>query len=189
MNEFKDRMVSAEGWEGKMRPVCVNGMFFSDNPDTMRGYGVGMGRRKNNWALWVDGHGFICGGENMCWPVRPWPMTMYKETAQRLCKTGIAHWKEIFFVENDDYYKKLLEKYTKKMGYIQLDNPVKIHSAIRETSYRIIDHVEYVEGIRVCAFHNYKNQMESLNCYDALSIVRVGRELISTLKNMNVKIS
>ena len=32
MNEFKDKMVSAEGWEGKMRPVNVNGMFFADDP-------------------------------------------------------------------------------------------------------------------------------------------------------------
>ena len=71
MEEFKDRMVSAAGWEGKMRPVNVNGMFFADNPDKMDGWGCGMGRRKNNWALWVDGHGFVCGGENMCYPVRP----------------------------------------------------------------------------------------------------------------------
>ena len=28
MNEFKDKMVSAEGCEGKMRPVNVNGMGF-----------------------------------------------------------------------------------------------------------------------------------------------------------------
>ena len=31
MNEFKDRMVSAAGWGGKLKPVCVNGMFFADN--------------------------------------------------------------------------------------------------------------------------------------------------------------
>lgn len=189
MNEFKDRMVSAEGWEGKMRPVCVNGMFFSYNPDTMVGYGVGMGRRKNNWALWVDGHGFVCGGENMCWPVRPWPVTMSKETAKKLCKTGIAHWKEIFFVENKDYYKKLLEKMTKKMGYIQLDHPVEIKSWVYQNRYRTIDHVDYVEGIAVCAFRNYKNQVESLNCYDTMSIVNVGRELVRTLQNKKVKLS
>ena len=33
MNDFKDRMVSAEGWEGKMRPVNVSGMFFANNWD------------------------------------------------------------------------------------------------------------------------------------------------------------
>ena len=125
MNEFKDRMVSAEGWEGKMRPVNVNGMFFADNPDKMDGWGCGMGRRKNNWALWVDGHGFVCGGENMCYPVRPWPFTMEKEVAKKLCKVGIANWGQIFFVENKDYYKKLIEKAVKKMGYIQLDNPLR----------------------------------------------------------------
>ena len=92
MNEFKDRMVSAEGWEGKMRPVNVNGMFFADDPDKMDGWGVGMDRRKNNWALWVDGKGFVCGGENMCWPVRPWPMTMSKEVRKyidTLRETGV----------------------------------------------------------------------------------------------------
>lgn len=189
MNEFKDRMVSAEGWEGKMRPVNVNGMFFTDDPDKMDGWGVGMMRRKDNWALWVDGKGFVCGGENMCWPVRPWPMTMSKETAKKLCKTGIAHWKEIFFVENKDYYKKLLEKMTKKMGYIQLDNPVEIKSCVYQNRYRTIDHVDYVEGIAVCAFRNHKNQVESLNCYDTMSIVNVGRELVRTLINRKVKIS
>jgi hypothetical protein len=171
-----------------MRPVNVNGMFFADDPDEMEGYGVCMSRRKNNWALWVDGHGFICGSDNMCWPVRPWPVTMSKETAKKLCKTGIAHWKEIFFVENKDYYKKLLEKMTKKMGYIQLDNPVEIHSKIRESRYITIDHVDYMDGIAICTFRNQKNQIESLNCYDTMSVVNVGRELVRTLKNMNVKI-
>jgi hypothetical protein len=154
----------------------------------MEGWGCGMSRRKDNWALWVDGKGFICGGENMCWPVRPWPMTMSKEVAKKLCKTGIAHWKEIFFVENKDYYKKLLEKMTKKMGYIQLDNPVKIRSFIYKKEYLIIDHVDYVEGIAVCAFRNHRNQIDSLNCYDTMSIVNVGRELVRTLRNKKVKI-
>ena len=189
MNEFKDRMVSAEGWEGKMRPVNVNGMFFADNPDKMDGWGCGMGRRKNNWALWVDGKGFVCGGENMCWPVRPWPMTMSKETAKKLCKTGIAHWKEIFFVENKDYYKKLIEKAVKKMGYIQLDNPVEIHSSIWENRHYTIDHIDYVEGIALCVFYNHKNKIESLNCYDTMSVVNVGRELVRTLQNRKVKLS
>jgi hypothetical protein len=115
-------------------------------------------------------------------------MTMSKETAKKLCKTGIAHWKEIFFVENKDYYKKLLEKMTKKMGYIQLDNPVEIHSKIRESRYITIDHVDYMDGIAICTFRNQKNQIESLNCYDTMSVVNVGRELVRTLKNMNVKI-
>jgi hypothetical protein len=155
----------------------------------MDGWGVGMDRRKNNWALWVDGKGFVCGGENMCWPVRPWPMTMSKEVAKQLCKTGIAHWKEIFFVENKDYYKKLLAKMTKKMGYIQLDNPVEIHSSIWKNRLRIIDQVDYVEGIAVCVFRNHKGEYESLNCYDTMSIVNVGRELVRTLQNRKVKLS
>ena len=188
MNEFKDKMVNAEGLEGKMRPVNVNGMFFADDPDKMEGWGCGMGRRKDNWALWVDGRGFVCGGENMCYPVRPYPMTMSKEIAKKLCKTGIAHWKEIFFVENKDYYKKLLEKMTKKMGYIQLDNPVEIKSWVYKNRYQIIDHVDYVEGVAVCVFYNQNNQMESLNCYDTMSIVNVGRELVRTLKNRKVKL-
>ena len=189
MNEFKDRMVSAVGWEGKMRPVNVNGMFFADDPDRFDGLGVGMMRRKDNWALWVDGKGFVCGGENMCWPVRPWPFTMSKEVAKKLCKIGIAHWGEIFFVENEAYYKKLLAKMTKKMGYIQLDNHVKIKSWVYQSRYRIIDHIEYVEGIAVCAFRNHRNQIESLNCYTPVSIVNVGREMVRTLQRMNVKLS
>ena len=189
MNEFKDRMVSAEGWEGKMRPVNVNGMFFADDPDKMDGWGCCMGRRKDNWALWVDGHGFVCGGENMCWPVRPCPMTMSKETAKKLCKTGIAHWKEIFFVENKDYYKKLLEKMTKKMGFIQLDNPVEIKSWVDEDHWQTIDHVEYLECLAVCVFRNNQDHVEFLNCYDNMSIVKVGRELVRTLINRKVKLS
>lgn len=189
MNDFKDRMVSAEGWEGKMRPVNVSGMFFANNPDKMDGYGCGMMRRPDNWALWVDGKGFICGGENMCYPVRPWPLTMSRDVAKKLCKTGIAHWKEIFFVESVDYYKKLLEKYTKKMGYIQLDNPVEITSWVYKNQKQTINHVDYVDYIRVCAFHNYRNKVESLNCYDTMSIVAVGRELVRTLLNRKVKLS
>ena len=114
---------------------------------------------------------------------------MSKEVAKQLCKTGIAHWKEIFFVENKDYYKKLLEKMTKKMGYIQLDNPVEIKSWVYQNRCRTIDHVDYVEGIAVCAFRNHKNQVESLNCYDTMSIVNVGRELVRTLLNRKVKLS
>lgn len=186
---FDDRMVSAEGWEGEMRPVNVNDMFFANNPDEMDGYGICMMKRKDNWALWVDGKGFICGDKNMCAPVRPWPMTMSKDVAKQLCKTGIAHWGKIFFVESVDYYKKLLEKYTMKMGYIQLDNPVEIHSAIYKDRTDIINHVDYVEGIRVCAFYSYNNKVESLSCYDTLSIANVGRELVKTLKNRNVKLS
>jgi hypothetical protein len=189
MNKFEDRMVSAEGWDGKMRPVCVNGFFFADDPDKMDGWGSDMGRRKNNWALYVDGKGFVCGGATICCPVRAWPVTMSKEAAKKFCKTGIAHWKEIFFVENKDYYKKLIEKMTKKIGYIQLDNPVKIHSWTWKGRYRTIDHIEYVDGIAVCAFHNYKNQVESLNCYDTMSIVNVGREMVRTLQNRKVKIT
>ena len=116
-------------------------------------------------------------------------MTMSKEVAKQLCKTGIAHWKEIFFVENKDYYKKLLAKMTKKMGYIQLDNPVEIHSSIWRNRYRTIDHVDYVEGIAVCTFRNHKGEVESLNCYDTMSIVNVGRELVRTLQNRKVKLS
>lgn len=188
MNEFKDRMVSAAGWGGKLKPVCVNGMFFADNPDKMDGWGCGMGRRKDNWALWVDGKGFVCGGEYMCWPVRPWPLTMSKETARQLCKTGIAHFREIFFVENADYYKKLISKAVNKMGLIYLDNPVEIHSSIWKDRYQTIDHVDYVDGIAVCAFRNHRNQVESLNCYDTMSIVNVGRELLRTLNNRQVRI-
>lgn len=189
MKEFKDRIVSAEGWEGKMRPVNVRNMFFADNPDTMEGWGIMAGTGKKNWALWVDGKGFVCGGKYMCYPVRPWPMTMSKETAKKLCKTGIAHWKEIFFVENEDYYKKLLNKMTKKMGFIPLDNPVEIKSWIyKDRDPIIIDHVDYVEGINVCAFRNYRDKIESLNCYDTMSIVNVGRELVRTLLNKKVKL-
>lgn len=188
MNRFEDRMVSAAGWEGKMRPVNVNNMFFADDPDKMEGWGVGMMRRKNNWALWVDGKGFVCGDEHMCYPVRPNPVTMSKETAKILCKKGIAHWGRIFFVENKDYYKKLIEKMVKKMGYIQLDNPVEIKSWVWKDRYRRIDHVDYVEGIAVCAFQNHKGEVESLNCYDTMSIVNVGRELVRTLINHNIKL-
>ena len=186
--DFRDKMVSAEGWEGKMRPVNVNNMFFADDPDKMDGYGVGMGRRKNNWALWVDGHGFICVGNNMAFPVLPYPMTMSKENAKRLCKVGIANWKEIFFVENKDYYKKLIEKYTKKMGFIQLRNPVEINSWIYKNRRCTIDHIEYAEGLALCAFHNHNGKIESLNCYDTLSVVNVGRELVRTLHEMGVKL-
>ena len=189
MNNFTERMESAAGWEGKMRPVNVNGMFFADNPDKMEGWGCRMGRRKNNWALWVDGHGFVCGGDNMCYPVHPWPFTMEKDVAKKLCKVGIANWGQIFFVENKDYYKKLIEKAVKKLGYIQLDNPVKIKSWVYQNRYRTIDHIDYVEGIALCAFHNHRKQIESLNCYDTMSIVNVGRELVRTLKKQKVKLS
>lgn len=125
----------------------------------------------------------------MCWPVRPWPLTFSKETARKLCKTGIAHFVEIFFVENADYYKKLISKAVKKMGLIYLDNPVEIHNSIWKELYQTIDHIDYVEGIAVCAFRDYRNKIDSLNCYDTKSIVAVGRELVRTLNNRNVRIS
>ena len=181
-------MVSAEGWEGKMRPVYVGGMFFSDNPDKMEGWGVGMDRGKDEWALWVDGHGFVCGGDTVCYPVRPWPMTMTKEEAKMLCKTGIAHWERIFFVENKDYYKKLIEKAVKKMGYIQLDKPVKVVSGIWKNRHYTIDHIDHIEGYAVCVFYTPSGKIDCLNCYDTMSIVNVGRELVRTLANKNIKL-
>lgn len=184
---FKDRMVSAAGWEGKMKPVCVNGMFFADNPDTMKGWGVGMERRKNNWALWVDGHGFVCADDNIVYPVRPYPLRMEKEVAKELCKTGIAHWGKIFFVENVDYYRQLIEKAVKKMGYIQFENTVDVHSWIYKEKVYTISSIEYVEGLNLCGFYA-NGKYDSLNCYDSLSIVRVGRELVKTLNKWNVTI-
>lgn len=184
---FKEKMESAKGLEGKLRPVHVGGFFFYDNPDAMSGYGVKM--RRGDWSLHVEGKGFVCGGEDMCYPVRPWPMRMNKETAKELCKTGIAHWGDVFFVESVDYYKKLIEKAVKKMGYIQLDNPVEIHSSIWKNRHYAIDHIDYVEGIALCVFYNHKNKIESLNCYTDKSIVLVGRELVKTLLKMNVKLN
>lgn len=115
-------------------------------------------------------------------------MTMSKDVAKKLCKTGIAHWKEIFFVENADYYKKLLEKMTKKMGFIQLDNPVEIKSWVDEDHWETIDHVDYLEGFAVCVFRNNRDQVEFLNCYDNMSIVKVGRELVRTLQKNKVAV-
>lgn len=185
--DFKERMVSAAGWEGKMKPVCVNGMFFADNPDTMTGWGVGMMRKKNNWALWVDGHGFVCADSNMIWPVGAYPFTMDKDTAKKLCKTGIAHWGRIFFVENEDYYKKLITKATENLGFIQFENSVEVHNKIFKKRKYIINSIEDGKGLNVCAIY-VNNKYDSLNCYDAKSIVRVGRELVKTLNKLNIKL-
>ena len=109
--------------------------------------------------------------------------------SKALQEAGIDHWKEIFFVENEDFYKKLLNRMTKKIGFIQLDNPVEIKSRIyKDRDPIIINHVDYVEGINVCAFRNYRDKIESLNCYDTMSIVNVGRELVRTLLNKKVKL-
>lgn len=186
-NRFKDRLVSAEGWAGKMKPVYVGGMFFSNNPDTMEGWGVGIPKwaHKDNWALWVDGHGFVCGSDNMCWPVSPHPFTMPRETAKRLCKIGIDNWGQIFFVENKDYYAQLIEKAVKRMGHIQLDNPVEVVYQFFKKPHYIVDSID--EGLKICAFQ-VNGKWYSLNCCETLSVVAVGRELVRTLANMNVKL-
>lgn len=183
MNEdkFKDRMVSAAGWEGKMKPVYVGGMFFADNPDKQDGWGVQISRRKDSWALWVYGHGFVCCGSNMCYPVTATPITMTKDVAKRLCRTGIANWGEIFFVDNKDYYAKLIEKAVKKMGYIQLSNPVVTQHWFHKKRQITIDNIDYVEGVRIGVFHdNVTNKTECLGLYRNMTIVEIGRELVKT---------
>ena len=185
--DLETRYESAAGWEGKIRPVYVGGMFFSNNPDTMEGWGVGMMRDKEHWALWVDGKGFVCGDDTMCCPVSPYPMTMTKDVAKRLCKTGISHWGNIFFVENKDYYEKLIEKAVKKFGYIQLDNPVEVKDMFFDKLTYTINAIDYVEGLRLCAFY-FNDKIRSLNCCDTMSVVKVGRELLQTLKNKKIKL-
>lgn len=187
MNRFEDRMVSAAGWEGRMKPVNVAGMFFADNPDTMDGWGVGIMKGRDQYALWVDGKGFVCADKTMTYPVCAHPFTMTKETAKLLCKTGIAHWGRIFFVENRGYYEKLIVKAVKKMGYIQLDNPVDVRKLYLGKNTYTIDAIDYSEYLNLCAFY-FNEKAYSLNICDTMSIVRVGRELVKTLNNKNIKL-
>lgn len=186
---LKAKMVSAAGWEGKLKPVYVGGMFFADNPDTMEGCGVMMNRTswatKNTWALWADGHGFVCADDNMIWPLCAHPLTMKKEVAEKLCKTGIAHWGKIFFVENKDYYAKMIEKTVKRMGFIQLDNPVDVRELYLRKHTYTIDAIDHCEGLRLCAFY-FNGKTHCLNCCDTKSIVAVGRELMKTLANKHI---
>ena len=187
-HEFESLLVDASAIDVKaMRPVYVGGMFFAHNLDTFEGWGLGVMRGKSSWALWVDGKGFVCGDSNMISPVVTVPMTMSKETAKRLCKTGIAHWGKVFFSENKDYYAKMIQKWTKKMGSIVLDNPVKVSSSIYGRKDLVVERLDYDEHCVLPCFCSGKG-VYCLACCRDESVVRVGREMVRTLMRQGVKV-